>query len=72
MTFPNRLWDLFIYTAVSTIGEKLSQKKQKKNKTKQTNKKRNMEELVETEDRDPQNYNAYLEVWIISLVPDSF
>ena len=34
----------------------------KKNKTKQTNKKRNMEELVETEDRDPQNYNAYLEV----------
>lgn len=25
--------------------------------------------LVETDDRDPQNYNAYLKVRIISLVP---
>ena len=25
--------------------------------------------LVETEDRDPQNYNAYLKVRIILLVP---
>ena len=25
--------------------------------------------LTETEDRDPLNYNAYLKVWVISLLP---